>query len=128
MPVLWYGDKVLTEVEQKTQRGLRRAATWMVREIKQSLNVQGARLGGKTKGRARYVASKKGEPPHRQLGGLKRSIDYIETPMSVRVGTGVDYGLYLEVGTKKMAKRPFLRPMIDNAGNQKKIAELVARG
>ena len=136
MPVLWMGDKVVEETQKSAQRGLRRAATWGVREIKRSLNVQGARLGGKTTasgarkytGRARYKPSKKGEIPHRQLGTLKRSIDYIETPFSVRIGTGVDYGLYLELGTKTMDKRPFLRPFIDNTGNQKKITEFVARG
>ena len=136
MPVLWLRDKVLNETQKKVQRGLRKAATFGVRTIKRSLNEQGARLGGRTtrsgkkkyKGRARYVPSKAGERPHRQLGNLKKSIDYIETPLSVRIGTGLVYGLYLEVGTKKMDKRPFLRPFIDSPANQKKIEGYVARG
>jgi len=139
MPILWLGDKVLSATEQKAQRGLRKAATWGVRQIKRSLNVQGARLGRfktsktgrkvyKRGSKRRYVPSKAGERPHRQLGTLKKSIDYIETPLSMRIGTALDYGLYLEGGTKNMDKRPFLRPFIDSRANQKKIEELVARG
>ena len=69
-------------------------------------------------------ASKPGEPPHKRTGTLDRSID-IETftrgkDFVGRVGTNLNYGLWLEIGTTstdggtKMAKRPYLRPALDN--------------
>ena len=63
-------------------------------------------------------ASKPGEPPHKRTGTLDRSID-METftrgkDFVGRVGTNLNYGLWLEIGTRKMAKRPYLRPPLDN--------------
>jgi hypothetical protein len=52
-----------------------------------------------------------GEPPHKQLGHLRRSVTYeVDAAASTgRVGTNLLYGLWLELGTRLMAARPWLR-------------------
>jgi HK97 gp10 family phage protein len=52
-----------------------------------------------------------GSPPHMDTEALRDSITHEVDAgqMSARIGTNLDYGLYLEVGTSKMAARPWLR-------------------
>ncbi len=57
--------------------------------------------------------SSPGEPPHLQTGQLRMSVTYEvdteSTPMQGRVGTNLDYGKFLEFGTKRGLKpRPWL--------------------
>ena len=55
--------------------------------------------------------SEPGNFPHKDTGKLQQSIQ-AEQPdgWSVTVGAYVDYALGLELGTSKVAARPFLRP------------------
>lgn len=49
-------------------------------------------------------------------GNLRNSITH-QVDLSVDgvyIGTNVEYGPYVELGTVKMKKRPYLRPAIDN--------------
>ncbi len=74
-------------------------------------------------------ASAPGQPPHRRTGRLRASISHSavdQSTLTVRVGTNVKYGMYLELGTRKMAARPWLRPAL--AQSKAKIAALFARG
>lgn len=60
--------------------------------------------------------SEPGTPPHVDQGDLRKSIFWAMDPggdLVVRVGTTVDYGLYLEEGTRNMAPRPYLRPSLN---------------
>jgi HK97 gp10 family phage protein len=59
-------------------------------------------------------SSKPGQPPRKQTGRLQGSITYEIDPakMTARVGTNLIYGKYLELGTRKMAKRPWLKRAI----------------
>jgi len=53
-----------------------------------------------------------GEPPRKQTGRLRASVAYEvdEAALTARVGTNLDYGLYLELGTMRgLAPRPWLR-------------------
>lgn len=57
--------------------------------------------------------SSPGEPPHLQSGQLRMSVTYeVDTessPMQGRVGTNLDYGKFLELGTRRGLKpRPWL--------------------
>lgn len=57
--------------------------------------------------------SSPGEPPHLQTGLLRMSVTYEvdteSTPMQGRVGTNLDYGKFLELGTRRGLKpRPWL--------------------
>lgn len=52
-----------------------------------------------------------GEPPKKITGFLQRSITYEmgEDKLSAKVGTNLNYGRHLELGTVNMAPRPYLR-------------------
>jgi len=71
-----------------------------------------------------HVPSNPGEPPRIDTKKLHDSIktetqqngDGVET----RVGTNVDYGLYLELGTKKILPRPWLRPALNAVAGKEK--------
>lgn len=56
--------------------------------------------------------SKPGEPPHVQTGRLRASVAYEVAEQVARIGTNVIYGRHLELGTSKMAPRPWLRRML----------------
>lgn len=74
-------------------------------------------------------ASAPGQPPHLRTGRLKTSIAYEVTESSrgveARVGTNVQYALHLELGTSRMAARPFLRPAL---ANSRAAIERILRG
>ena len=64
-----------------------------------------------------WQGSAPGEPPRKRTGTLQKSVAFEvswmnlgEPVFTVRVGTNVPYGRFLEYGTRKMAARPWLRP------------------
>ena len=77
------------------------------------------RRGGR---RVPHQASAPGMPPASDTGRLLTSIHHSVTgvldTLEARVGTDVNYALYLELGTRYMAPRPFLRPALLAAGNE----------
>jgi len=77
-----------------------------------------AKVGGQAgiKGFKILYRSLPGNPPAVQTGHLKRSITWERAGRYTRrVGTNLPYGLYLELGTKKMLARPFLRPAMEKS-------------
>ena len=59
-------------------------------------------------------------------GTLRNSITHVvdESEESVYIGTNVEYGPYVELGTVKMEARPFLRPSAtDHKGTYQNILE-----
>ena len=60
-------------------------------------------------------------------GRLRNSITHQQESESVEViGTNVDYAAYVELGTVKMAARPYLRPAAENhAGEYQMIMKSV---
>ena len=61
-----------------------------------------------------FTHSRPGNPPFKQKGTLRRSIAYevLAATLAGRVGSGIKnprYPYYLELGTRKMAARPYLR-------------------
>ena len=63
-------------------------------------------------GRVGEEAAPAGEPPHARSGRLAASVTVEESGggLVAEVGTALDYGLYLELGTRRMAARPWLLP------------------
>lgn len=59
-------------------------------------------------------------------GTLRNSITHQvrASERAVHIGTNVDYAPYVELGTRKMAKRPYIVPAIeDHTAEYKRIAE-----
>lgn len=57
-------------------------------------------------------------------GTLRNSISHATDDDSAYIGTNVEYAPYVELGTSKMAAKPYLRPGIENnADTYKRIAE-----
>jgi HK97 gp10 family phage protein len=58
-----------------------------------------------------HVASKPGEPPNEDTGHLRTNIKVTQTaPLRVEVSSNARYSAALELGTSKMAARPFMGP------------------
>jgi HK97 gp10 family phage protein len=74
--------------------------------------------------------SKPGEPPHKDYGRLRASIarETVPNGSSPRcfVGSALPHAKFLELGTVKMAARPFLRRALGE--NQQRITEIVTTG
>jgi hypothetical protein len=72
--------------------------------------------------------SSPGEPPGVDTGTLRASMHVErEAHAAYRVADGVLYGIYLEMGTEKMAARPFVVPVFEDwrARNYQRVAEVV---
>lgn len=60
-------------------------------------------------------ASAPGEPPASVTGRLARSLETAADGDAVVIASEVDYALYLERGTRRLAPRPFLGPAAEDA-------------
>ena len=64
-------------------------------------------------------ASAPGEPPHKRTTRLQTSISWRVLAdgegIYADIGSGVFYAKYLELGTERMAARPFLRTALESA-------------
>jgi len=96
----WYGKSILTKIETDTSRRLIRVGIMLVNHIKEQLS------GAASKG----GHSQPGEWPKKVSGHLRRNIawEHDAQKLETRVGTNVPYGRYLELGTRFMARRPWL--------------------
>lgn len=109
--VEWHGDEAKDYVRARIVRCLYRAAYAVQARAKQLLSVAGT---GKIKGEkvGPVARSLPGEPPRKQTGRLRASvqIEVDEASLTARVGTNVEYGRHLELGTKRgLGPRPWLR-------------------
>lgn len=60
---------------------------------------------------ANHVPSKPGEPPNEDTGRLGDNIETVQpSPLRVEVSSNAPYALPLELGTSKMAARPYMGP------------------
>lgn len=97
---------VIASIKKEAKKEVTRLSIACERNAKTSM------MGG---GRP-HISSLPGEPPHVDTGRLRSSITHEveETLFGIigRVGTNVEYGRYLELGTSKMLPRPWLRPAL----------------
>ena len=120
----WDDKELVNAVGAAAARDLFRVGAAMESDIKRSFGSSGAKF---TKsGDRRYATkterhgnrSKPGEPPHVDTGTLRRSITHQvvrtggPTFAVCRVGSNIEYSKWLELGTSRMAARPFLRPSL----------------
>lgn len=132
--IKWYGNKVFTLATEANVKAMQIAALFVEADVKKNFTLQGQ---GRQYGKHR--ASKPGEPPAIDLGILRASImnevelsgksvdgrvgtDAEHIAANAPVGTDVNYGLYLETGTSKMAPRPFLVPALRRT--RKKVVKI----
>ncbi|MFA5761722.1 MAG: HK97-gp10 family putative phage morphogenesis protein [Dehalococcoidales bacterium] len=98
----WYGDDVYKKIHNEQKKRVRQAAIFLESYIKKSFGTS---------------PSSPGEPPGVDTGRLRNSITHeIEEALwdiIGRVGTNVEYGKWLELGTKDMSPRPYLRRAIE---------------
>ena len=89
------------------------------------------KLGGNRSGRTytvpgtsvTYTASAPGEAPASRTGQLRGSIEYEITNNTGYIGTPLQYGAFLELGTNKAAPRPWLKTTL--SANQKAIQDII---
>lgn len=126
--VVWRGPEVARRVEAEYRRRINKCCTLVFNKAHGLLSVNGTgkRAKGITvvlKGGARkrlrkgtliYGAnpSAPGEPPHLQTGRLRASVQIAVTGLVGRVGTNLDVGRWLELGTRLTEARPWLRPAL----------------
>lgn len=61
---------------------------------------------------------------YRRTGALRNSISHAHDETTAYVGSNLEYAPYVEMGTVKMAERPFIRPAVENYMNEyKALAE-----
>jgi HK97 gp10 family phage protein len=72
-------------------------------------------------------ASSPGESPHRRRGNLQAEV-HVEKPGPLvrRIGSSVKYAAFLELGTRKMAARPFLLKSLMEQSDQ--LRQIVTGG
>ena len=110
--VEWRGAGVLADVNALVSQRLDRAAILVQTEARQSIR---APKSGKTRGK-RAIRSAPGEAPASQHPvGLLSSVQYdAPSQLTRRIGTNLDYGLFLEMGapTINLKPRPWLVPAL----------------
>lgn len=138
----WTGDEAMARIRAGFTRNLHAAAIVVTNRAKVLLSVPGTtqairafsyRYGGR-KFNARKkgtvygsVVSEPGEPPRKQFGRLRASVarEVDASSLTARVGTNVKYGRWLELGTGKMAARPWLRRALNESMSQ--VRAILAR-
>ncbi len=109
MTMKWYGPQVKASVDKITMQRIRRACIAFRDFIRIKLSTPVTKLKGG--GRRRIVGrSSPGDWPRKDRGHLRRNVQYEVdvAEKSGRVGTNVKYGKYLELGTKRMKRRPWM--------------------
>lgn len=103
----------------------------MRNEIVESFNTSPS---GRTyrRGRKYHTASQAGYPPNVDTGQLKASIRARRTgKLKYRIEDGVQWGIYMELGTQRIQKRPFVRPVFEEWGQGgkalKRLRELLGK-
>jgi phage gpG-like protein len=126
MSVEWHGDAAMDHVRGRAVQFLYLAAFTVERKAKDLLSVAGS---GRVKGRKSgpVTHSRPGESPRKQTGILHDSVTSEVDPssLSARVGSNLKYAAWLELGTGRIAPRPWLRRAL--AEMQSRVNELLAK-
>ncbi len=118
--LIWRGDDAMKRLAADARGKVLKACLTTERGIKQGMKLGGRTAGGGKAGPGEKLAkigtyrSAPGEPPRVQTGVLRRSYTHEmhETLPIGRVGTNIEYAKWLEWGTRVMAARPHVRPVL----------------
>lgn len=130
MRLIWLGAQFNAELRKEIVLRLRLASEVVAGNARKLIRVpwrrklkgsrtRDANTGRFVKGGSRiiYEASKPGEPPRtrRYQQGLLGSVFYDVNPILLRsrIGSPMKHGLYLELGTRRMKARPWLKPALN---------------
>ena len=130
----WRAKEVFQKVTDANLKAMNTAVMVVERDVKTHFTLQGAG-NASPRGDKMHYASLPGQPPAIDTGVLRSSIkgvvekkalgiigkvgpdiDYIAARADV--GTDVEYGYYLEIGTSKIEPRPYLRPALKRTRRQ----------
>lgn len=106
-------NRLIASLPGAADDALNAAAEEAVAQIKLSFNTSPP---GRTylHGEVEHIASQPGYPPNIDTTDLAISIRSQKAGhLEYRVMDGVEYGVYLELGTQEMAARPFVTPVIE---------------
>lgn len=109
-------DQMAAKLGTNTDRLLAAIAMNIEAEVKTSMKPGSWRQYKRTKSGRMHSSAAPGSPPAPDTGALKNSITTTrKKPGLYWVQDGVEYGIYLELGTTRMAARPFMRPAVFKA-------------
>lgn len=120
-------DAILSGLDPRGEELIAATARQVQGIVKDSMVSGHGRTYKVSKSGALHQASAPGEPPAPDIGNLKNSIEATQQRRLLWwVHDGVEYGLYLELGTSRMAPRPFMVPAVEKIRPQfyKRWAEL----
>lgn len=67
--------------------------------------------GGQNGGKHQHIASSPGDPPNEEFGDLRSGLKTVRTgPLTAESQSTAGHAVPLELGTSKMAERPYMRP------------------
>jgi phage gpG-like protein len=129
MPTEWHGDEVLREIEDQMVKRLELASrSWVThakRKLIKKLNRPIKTKNGKW--RSGNKPSRPGDYPAAATNNLLGKIEseVIKRDLKAFVGTNVSYGKFLELGTKRMGKRPWMK--LTNDAMRSKIKRILGK-
>jgi len=114
MAMKWYGIEAMDRIRKEAGNRVDMCARFVRDQAKELVSRdQPVRIYAKSAGRSRkgLDPSLPGEPPKKVTGHLRMNIKHEmdRALIEAHVGTNVPYGKFLELGTRKMAPRPWLR-------------------
>lgn len=117
-------QRLVAQTPQRLDAILRGCAEQIVGDIKVSM---GSSPPGRAyqRGRVTHIASRPGYPPNPDTGALRASMRWARLRKNLyAVHDGVEYGAYLELGTWRMAARPFITPVFEEWRRRKFVDAL----
>lgn len=111
------GDAFRRQLIPKVERQMHKAVLVCSREAQRLVTQKVSQSVGTPGGGRRWVSgSSPGEPPYKFTGDLSRSfitnVESDDEKVVGIVGNTKRHGRHLELGTRKMAPRPYLRPAV----------------
>ncbi len=130
----WDGPSATKAVRSEASGRIRAACVYLSSAVKADITQPGTlryhprtKKGKPSKSQRtiyNFTHSRPGNPPYKQTGHLRRSIAWEASGLRGRVGSNLKYARYLELGTRTMAARPFLRAAL--AKHRATIAAILA--
>jgi hypothetical protein len=133
----WNGDAVQKQFKLLMERRIKAACIYLSKEVKADISQPGTlrynptlKSGKSSRSQKtiyNFTHSRPGNPPYKQTGQLRRAVGYetFSGTLTGRVGVDLSMASYakaLELGTRRMAARPFLRSnLIRHAGTIRAI-------